>query len=199
MQKIKDYIYFNRKEVCIVIIFLILFISYIVMSKSDENLEEVKYEVIEKEKVNDINEKIMIDVKGEVNNPGTYEMDNNKRVIDAINEAGGLKTTAFTDDINLSEKLSDEMVIYIPQKEENKKSDNSTSNKNIKIVNDGKISINTASVSDFTKINGIGESKAKKIVEYRTQFGKFKSIEEIKNVSGIGNSTFEKIKDYIKV
>jgi len=47
-------------------------------------------------------------------------------------------------------------------------------------------------------LNGIGESKANAIIEYRNKT-KFNTIDDIKNVSGIGESAFEKIKDYITV
>ena len=45
---------------------------------------------------------------------------------------------------------------------------------------------------------GIGESKAKNIIEYRNKT-KFNSIEDIKNVKGIGDSIFEKIKNNIEL
>ena len=61
------------------------------------------------------------------------------------------------------------------------------------------ININTASLEQLQTLNGIGESKAKSIVEYRTTNGNFKSIEEIKNVSGISESLYEKIKDSISI
>ena len=47
-------------------------------------------------------------------------------------------------------------------------------------------------------IPGIGESKAKLIIEYRNKYG-FKQIEDIMNVKGIGSSTFEKIKTYLTI
>lgn len=61
------------------------------------------------------------------------------------------------------------------------------------------VNINTASINELTTITGIGEAKAKSIVEYRTKNGNFKNIEEIKNVSGIGDALFAKIKSYITV
>ncbi len=59
------------------------------------------------------------------------------------------------------------------------------------------ISINTATKEEFMTLNGLGESKAQKIIDYRLEHGNFQSLEELKNVKGIGDSTFEKIKPYI--
>lgn len=64
--------------------------------------------------------------------------------------------------------------------------------------NNNLVNINTAKVEDLIQISGIGESKAKAIVEYREKTP-FESIDDIKNVPGIGDSLFEKIKDFITV
>lgn len=80
----------------------------------------------------------------------------------------------------------------------NPNSENKNLDSNISDI-DSKISINDADEENLTKISGIGSSKAKSIIEYRKQNGKFKTIEDIMNVSGIGKSLFEKIKDYITV
>jgi competence protein ComEA len=60
-----------------------------------------------------------------------------------------------------------------------------------------KININKATVEQLTELKGVGESYAKKIVEYREKNGPFKKIEDIKEVKGIGDKLFEKIKDQI--
>lgn len=62
-----------------------------------------------------------------------------------------------------------------------------------------KISLNKSTLKELMTLSGIGESKAKAIIEYREKNNGFKNIEEIKNVSGIGNSTYEKIKDNITI
>ena len=49
------------------------------------------------------------------------------------------------------------------------------------------------------ELPGIGESKAKNIIEYREEFGEFKKLEDIMNVSGIGESAYSKIKEHIKL
>ncbi len=63
----------------------------------------------------------------------------------------------------------------------------------------GLININTATASQLTALNGIGEKKAAAIVEYRRQHGNFSSVDELINVSGIGEKTLEKIRNDITV
>jgi competence protein ComEA len=162
-----------------------------------------------------------VDIKGEINNPGVYGVDCNKRVIDVINLAGGLTDKADTSILNLSKKVKDEMYIIIysnnqikeykkellPSKEIIKRveekiicPDNSNDACEYKTAKEnnitGKININSASKEELMTLTGIGESKADKIIEYRSN-NKFNSIEDIKNISGIGDSIFEKIKDNI--
>ena len=67
------------------------------------------------------------------------------------------------------------------------------------MVKDGKININTASKELLMEIDGVGESLASRIIEYRTQNGPFESIEEIMNVSGIGQKKLEDMRDMICV
>lgn len=62
-----------------------------------------------------------------------------------------------------------------------------------------KININTASIDELDTLPGIGESTARKIIEYRQKNGDFKSISDIMQVSGIGTSKFNKIKDFITI
>ena len=61
------------------------------------------------------------------------------------------------------------------------------------------VNLNTASVGELTKLRGVGESYANRIVEYRQEFGPFKSIDEVQNVKGIGPATFEKIKEKVSI
>ena len=197
MKKYLDFIYFNRKEIITVLIMLSLFGIYYFTSNNKESIKEEI--VIEKE----VSSKLVVDIKGEVNNPGVYELDNGKRINDVITLAGGLTVDADVSNINLGEKITDGMLINIPKKEELIEEDETIKETKKEVVTttskDNKISINNASLNELMKINGIGRVKAESIINYRNTNGKFKSIEELTKVNGIGKATFEKIKDYIKL
>ncbi len=62
-----------------------------------------------------------------------------------------------------------------------------------------KININTATRRELQKLDGIGEVKARAIIEYRERNGEFSSVDELVNVSGIGEKTLEKIRADITV
>ncbi len=62
-----------------------------------------------------------------------------------------------------------------------------------------KININEAEIQNLTRLKGVGEKMAGRIIEYRTAKGRFSSITDIKNVKGIGQKLFEEIKDDITV
>ena len=150
-------------------------------------------------------ETIRVDVKGEVTNPGVYEMNENQTVLDAINMAGGLTKKGITTDINLSKKITNEMVIVVSAISE-KKSTKPIINNNATINSSSsstsketksKVSINTGTQQELMTLTGIGESKAKNIIAYREKNGLFKKIDDIKNVSGIGEAVFAKIKGNI--
>lgn len=104
----------------ILIIIILLMVSYLIyinseesVKASDTSLNNVK-EVVEKaEKDIKIPNKIKVDVKGLVANPGVYELDEGSRVIDAINISGGLLEDADVTPLNLSKKLKDENVIIV--------------------------------------------------------------------------------------
>lgn len=212
-----------RKKIFIVI-FAIFAVLSIVWSLSEEETEEPKKEIVEtikkeenKEKKKDTSNKVIVDVKGAINNPGVYELKKDNNVFDAINMAGGLIEGSDTSNINLSKKLKDEMVIIVytsreiaEMKNENKIVCPPVNNACITKQDEealleepkeegGLININTATKEELLTLSGVGETKAQAIIKYREEKGMFETIEDIKNVSGIGDSLFEKIKNNITV
>lgn len=204
MDRIK--FYFSKYKFYIIVYLSLIFIFILIFSnKSYPSIESVDANESE-EVINDVS----VDIKGLVVNPGVYNIKSDSRIIDVIELAGGLKEGANTEQINLSKKVTDEMVIVIYSNEEvesMKKNDsyNNIDNANyvdeykINNTSDGKVSINTSTLEELMTLKGIGKSKAEAIIKYRNTIGLFNSIEEIMNVSGIGESIYKKIKDNIKL
>lgn len=135
--------------------------------------------------------KIKVYVSGAVENPGVYEIAQDKRVNDAITLAGGFSTEADTNSINLAAKISDGDKIFVPAKNETNSSVNQSKE-------ESKVDINNALAEELDeKIPGIGPILAKRIIDYRAEHGRFTDISQLQEVEGIGPKKFEKIKKYV--
>lgn len=159
---------------------------------SKNDIEEDKKEIVEE---------IYVDISGCVLNPGVYKLDVSKRVIDAVDKAGGFCDNVDTRSVNLSQKLQDEMKIYIYEKDEEVDNSINSSIGTMNILSENsnsKININNASLDQLMTLPSIGKTRAEEIINYR-ETNKFNTIEDIKNISGIGEKTFEKLKDKITV
>lgn len=134
---------------------------------------------------------LVVHVAGAVQHPGVYTLQDGQRVEDAILLAG-LAEEADADALNRAELLMDGQKIVVPFKSDLTGSDMTQSS-------DTRISINEADTGQLTALPGIGTVRANAIVQYRTQHGRFRSIEDIQQVDGIGAGTFEQIKNQIKI
>jgi len=220
--------YRYRKQILIgtiVFILVVSIIAFFIWKVTQEEQEEPQKNLLVTKKNKKQPEKetkkeslFQVDIKGAINNPGIYSLKEGKRVIDVIESAGGLTANADTSVINLSKKISDEMVIIIYTKEEvesfkevkeqesiiqekcHQKEENALTND--ACITDTeksttKVSINKATLEELMTINGIGETKAKEIITYREQNGPFQAIEDLTKVPGIGENTLAKIKEDI--
>ena len=204
----------NKKIIMLLIGFVAL-IFYIINVKKESNLEITALNNIsninENQNSNETNtleeekNEIVVHITGAIKQEGVYKLEENSRVTDIVELAGGLREDADMSKINLALILEDGMKINIPSINENLEESEDKVVENTIDINKSennktkKININTASKEELDTLPGIGEATAQKIIEYRNKNGKFSNIEEIKEVSGIGDSKFEKIKDYIKV
>lgn len=180
------------KIICItIVVILICFISIYIQNKEISSIK-----INDKEFVKDKG-KIAVYFSGAINNTGVFQLPEGTRLEDALNVIGGIKEDADLNKLNLSKILYDSEKIVIPYKQI-ETVDETNNEENNHISNEEKININNADVQLLMELPGIGETTARKIIEYRKN-GNFESIEDIMNVPGIGNSKFEKMKDKITV
>lgn len=176
----------------IVLVILILLVIFIPMEEEDSPFP---FEPNISNESRDEPVYIYIDIKGEVKNPGVYKVLIDSRLFQLLTLAGGTTGEADTLAINLSLKLYDQQVIYIPSYSDEFPIISYVIDDNVSKV----ININSASLEILDTLPGIGPSTAQSIIDYRTEVGFFISIEDIMNVTGIGEATFNEIKDLITV
>lgn len=215
----------NKKIIGLAIITIIIFIVSIFLYKQKSSnvfKEEYMTEIFEEESNDNmeytetleedttiINEdsidrnKIIVEIKGEVEKPDVYQLEEGSIIKDLIDMAGGVTEEADLSRINRAEELLNHELIIIgninDETESSVVQNNSTysSNGNNSDKVSTLININTADLEQLKEITGIGNIKAQSIIDYREANGGFKSLEELKNVDGIGDKTFEKIKEQI--
>ncbi|ANK63105.1 helix-hairpin-helix domain-containing protein [Loigolactobacillus backii] len=160
-------------------------------------------------------QKGFVDVKGAVKKPGIYVVTDNTRLFDVIRKAGGLAEDADQKQVNLAQQVSDQQIIFIPKVGEEVPAElglaeqqptPAESGSTIATTGSadgqqatGQTNLNTATAEELQQLTGIGQKKAELIINFRTEQGGFKQIEDLKKVSGIGEKTFESLKDSITV
>lgn len=137
-------------------------------------------------------------IEGQVQKPGTYQLQPGSIIQDLIDKAGGLTDLADinNDNINLATLVADNDNIVIPTANE-KQPTTQTANTN-NSTNSSLININTASSADLVSLPSIGPLTAQKIIDYRAT-KRFTTIEELMEIKGIGEKKFEKLKNQITV
>lgn len=148
---------------------------------------------------------LYVDIGGEVNVPGVYEVEEGTRLFQVIEMAGGLTAEADTARLNQAEAVVDGQKITICNIEDAEAVDaadgsNQGGKQAITETEDGiMVNINLADVTQLQMVSGIGPVTAQKIVDYREANGPFTQKEELKNISGIGEKTYEALQDFITI
>ena len=145
---------------------------------------------------------IVVHIAGAVENPGVYRLTEGQRVEDALQKAG-IADNADADALNRAAVLFDGQKIVVPfQAERNMetgiepvRTDDTAS----RTIENEKININTANITQLMTLPGIGEVKAGAIIRYRQEHGGFQNIDEVLLVNGIGSGIYAQIVDQICV
>ena len=203
--KYKQYILLFLLLLVFIIFSLVIFFYFsnkITDLRKDFVDEIIEDDIIEKSSVSDDDKQFMVDVKGEVKNPGVYLLDSGSRVIDAVKTAGGFTSNANTSVNNLSMKVFDEMVIIIYSKKEIEEYLTTKTNeqlivdkcKNDDIKNDSCVMHENEDKSDGKEeINDANDTKKDNLVSINTG-----SKTELMSLPGIGEAKANAIIEYRK-
>jgi competence protein ComEA len=142
-------------------------------------------------------DRIVVHVAGAVRKPGVYSLHADKRIVDAIRQAGGPAANADLDALNLAAPILDGQQILVPRK--GKRSARSLSSHAKPLVYIAPVNINTASEAELDRLPGVGPATARKIVEYRAQSGPFSTPDDLLNVKGIGPKKLARMRDSVRV
>lgn len=133
-------------------------------------------------------------VTGAVRAPGVYALQQDSRLDEAIEAAGGAIDDADLTAVNLAARVTDEQHWHIPRVGEAARPPPTEA-----AVSSGKLDLNSASVSLLKSLPNIGDVKAQAIVSYRDANGPFASVDALLEVNGIGPATLEAVRDLVVV
>ena len=149
---------------------------------------------------------VLVYVCGAVRSPGVVRLPTGARVTDALELAGGPTAKAELAAVNLAAPVTDGQQILVPEKGASAvapaagpSSSSGLGAASGAASSGALININTASLEELDALDGVGPSTAQKIIDYRTENGGFKTVDEIKEVPGIGDAKFAAMKDSITV
>lgn len=219
---------FNKKVIIVGIAIILLIISggiYAFMNfNDDEYIDSENNNLLVNETISEKNQSIKIkaEIKGEVISPGVYEFDEGSRLKDLIDAAGGFSKKAYYDNINLSMKLKDEMVVVVYDKDNIKKKASSV-NKPNNVNKSSSVNKNTSFSNKTNEKNIVPEynidsslennesviekSESKVVDEIKSNDNKntlinklvninTAGIKELSTLTGIGEAKAQKIIDY---
>lgn len=135
---------------------------------------------------------LIVAVAGKVRKPGVVRLPPGARVADAVAAAGGALPGADLASVNLARKVVDgeQVVVGAPVAE-------GVAPPGAAPAAGGRLNLNTATVEQLDALPGVGPVLAKRLVEYRTAQGGFRSVDQLREVDGIGESRFQKLKELV--
>jgi competence protein ComEA len=140
---------------------------------------------------------IVVSVVGRVARPGLVTLPEGARVADALQAVGGALPGTDLAALNLARRLSDgeQVAVGVPVAAPAAGPEAGPAPG----APPGKVDLNTATVAQLDALPGVGPVTAQRIVQWRTQHGRFARIDQLRDVDGIGDSRFDRLKDLVQV
>lgn len=148
---------------------------------------------------NESKDKVFTQIKGEVKNPGVYVFDRPPSLKNLVTMAGGLVCCQGNSELDKHPFIAQGTTVQISSNNECLKVLTGSMPAPHKVTLGIPVSVNTASQEELDAVPDIGPSLAKKIINYRSVFGPFKTLDEIKCVPTVGNIRYNKIRPYIGI
>jgi len=146
---------------------------------------------------------VVVHVLGQVNRPGVYELPAGARVIDAVGAAGGFTPAADQSALNLAQVLGDGEQVAVPKPGDapppSAAAPPGAAGSTGTAQPGAKIDLNAATLEQLETLPRVGPALAQRILDWRSQNGRFASVDDLKNVSGIGDKTFAQLQDLVVV
>ncbi|MFB7505069.1 helix-hairpin-helix domain-containing protein [Streptomyces broussonetiae] len=144
---------------------------------------------------------IVVDVSGKVRNPGLRRLPAGSRVADALRAAGGVRPGVSTEGLNQARFLADGEQVLVgtpvgavaPPGPPGEAAAGAAGT-----APAAPVSLNTATVDQLDSLPGVGPVLARHIIDYRTQHGGFRSVDELREVNGIGDRRFTDLRDLVR-
>jgi competence protein ComEA len=136
---------------------------------------------------------LVVDVEGEVAQPGIQHVAAGSRIAAAVDAAGGISRRGDPAGVNLAAPLQDGQQIVVPRRGAAVAA-GAESPAGGSGARPAPISLSNATVAQLDTLDGIGPTLAQRIVQYRASHGGFRSVDQLKQVEGIGEKRFASLK-----
>lgn len=146
---------------------------------------------------------VVVHVAGQVGRPGLVEVPSGSRLQDAIEAAGGATGEADLAAVNLARPVVDGEQVYVPSTADERApaswGGGTTGAGGPDGGGSGLVDLNTADVGALDALPGIGPVLAQRILDWRTEHGRFTSVDELGEVAGIGPTVLERLRPLVVV